>query len=157
MQWAGNSDIDIFFKEGPCLRQIRYFNLILGPVVYLVCFQTFKTWNFSLIFVWWWGTSPQLKWIKYVICNAVGQQVDQKYTATFSKNILIQAKLAILDLNIVCTHLHHERDQLSQPCLINPFNNNRSLFLFCNNTSNPQVLFIQSLCSSNYIFFFKKC
>ena len=44
----------------------------------------------------------------------------------------------------MCPHLHHERDQLIQPCLFNPFNSNKVHFLFCNNTSKPPVFFMYS-------------
>ena len=33
--------------------------------------------------------------------------------------------------------LHHERDQLIQSCLFNPFNNSKILFLCYKNTSRP--------------------
>ena len=72
------------------------------------------------------------------------QQVDQKYTAIFSKEILIETKLTISDLKIMCSHLHHERGQLIQSCLFNPFNNNKIHFLFHNNTSKRPVLFVYS-------------
>ena len=58
------------------------------------------------------------------------------------KNIL--AKLAILDLKIMCLHLHHGRGQLIQFCLCNPFNNSKIHFLSCGNTSKPPVLFMYS-------------
>ena len=39
VQWADNSDIWIFSKEGPFLWQTRYFNSILGPTAYLFIFR----------------------------------------------------------------------------------------------------------------------
>ena len=51
--------------------------------------------------------------------------------------ILSQTKLAIMDLIIMRPHLHHERGQLIQSCLFNPFNNSKILLLFCKNTSRP--------------------
>ena len=47
----------------------------------------------------------------HILINAAGQQVDQKYTATVSDKILIQAKLTILGLKMMYPHLHHERGQ----------------------------------------------
>ena len=44
----------------------------------------------------------------------------------------------------MCPHLHHERGQLIQSCLSNPFNNNKIRFLFCKNTSKPPVLSMYS-------------
>ena len=44
----------------------------------------------------------------------------------------------------MCPHLHHERGQLIQSCLFNPFNNNKIHFLFHNNTSKRPVLFVYS-------------
>ena len=44
----------------------------------------------------------------------------------------------------MCPPLHYERGQLIQPCLFNPFNNNRIHFLFCNNSSKSLVLFMYS-------------
>ena len=90
----------------------------------------------------------------FSIYNAVGQQVDQKCAATFSKKVLIQAKLAILDLKIMCPHSNREKGQLIRSCQFDPFNNNKIYFLFCN-TIKPRVLFIYS----HYlplIIFFKK-
>ena len=80
----------------------------------------------------------------FSICNTVGQQVDQKYTATLSKKSVIQAKLTILDLKVMSPHLHHEKGQLIQSCLFNPFKNNKIHFLFCNNTIKPPIFFIYS-------------
>ena len=83
----------------------------------------------------------------FSIYNAAGHQVDQ---------ILIQAKLVIMDLKIMCPHIQNEKAQLIQSCLCNPFNNNQIHFLFGNNTSKPPDLFMYS----HYvplIIFFKKC
>ena len=57
----------------------------------------------------------------------------------------------------MCPYLHHERDQLIQSCLFNPFHNNKLHFCFVyyNNAGKPLVLFIYS----HYvplIIFFKK-
>ena len=41
-------------------------------------------------------------------------------------------------------HLHHEKGQLIQSCLFNPFKNNKIHFLFCNNTIKSPVFFIYS-------------
>ena len=87
----------------------------------------------------------------FSIYNAVGQQVDQKYAATFSKKVFIQAKLAILDLKIMCPHSHHGKGQLIGSCLFNLFSNNKINFLVI-----PSVLFIYSNYVLLYIFFFKK-
>ena len=62
-------------------------------------------------FVWLSGTNDILIFMIYAQIlffifskyNAVGQLVDQKYTATFSKKIL--------DLIVIWPHLHHEREQ----------------------------------------------
>ena len=91
----------------------------------------------------------------FSIYNAVGQQVNQKYAATFSKKVLIQAKLAILDLKIMCPHSHHEKGQLIRSCLFNLFSNSKIHFLLCN-TIKPSVLFIYSHYVPLYIFFFQK-
>ena len=83
----------------------------------------------------------------FSIYNAAGHQVDQ---------ILIQAKLVIMDLKIMCPHMQNEKGQLIQSCLRNPFNNNQIHFLFGNNTSKPPDLFMYS----HYvplIIFFKNC
>ena len=79
----------------------------------------------------------------FSIHNAVRQQVDQKYDSTFYNKNLIQAKLAILDLKVMCPHLHHhhERVRLIQSCLFNPFKNKKIHFLFCTNTGKTPVLF----------------
>ena len=66
----------------------------------------------------------------------------------------IQAKLAILDLRIMCPHSHHDRSQLIQSCLFNPFNNNKIHFLFCGNTSKPPILFMYSHYVLLIVFFF---
>ena len=59
----------------------------------------------------------------------------------------------------MCPHLHHERGQSIQPCLFDPFNNKKIHFLFCNNTSKPQVLFMYSYYIHHNYFFSKiaKC
>ena len=91
--------------------------------------------------------------------NAVGQQADQKYAATFSEKVLIQIKLAILDLETMCPHLHylhHDRGQLIQSCLFNLFNNNKIRFLFCSNANKPQFLFIYSHYFTLIFIFFQK-
>ena len=80
------------------------------------------------------------------------QQVDQKYTAIFSKEILIETKLTISDLKIMCSHLHHERGQLIQSCLFNPFNKNKIHFLFCFMLPILFMYFTVSL-----VIFFTKC
>ena len=90
----------------------------------------------------------------FSIYNAVGQQVDQKCAATFSKKVLIQAKLAILDLKIMCPHSNREKGQLIRSCQFDPFNNNKIYFLFCN-TIKPRVLFIYSHYLPLIIFFQK--
>ena len=89
----------------------------------------------------------------FSIYNTVGQQVDQKYTATFSKKHS-KDKLVILDLKIMRPHLQHKNGQFEsiQSCLFNTFSTNKILFLFCSNTSKPLV--------SHYVplncFFFQK-
>ena len=89
----------------------------------------------------------------FSIYNTVGQQVDQKYTATFSKKNS-KNKLALLDLKIMRPHLHNKRGQFQsiQPCLFNPFNTNKILFLVCSNTSKPLV---SHYVPFNYFFFQK--
>ena len=44
----------------------------------------------------------------------------------------------------MCPRLRHERGQLIQPCLFNPFDNNKIHFLFCDKSSKPPVLFMYS-------------
>ena len=85
--------------------------------------------------------------ILFIFCidNAAVQQVDQEYTAAFSEKVLIQAKLAILEVKIMRPHLRHEGDQLIQSCLFNPLYNNKINFLFCKNTSKSPVLLMYSL------------
>ena len=53
-------------------------------------------------------------------------------------------------------HLHHERGQLIQSCLFNPFNNNKINFLFCNNTSKSSFLFMYSHYVPLFFIFFSK-
>ena len=103
-------------------------------------FTKFLSLSLSLwSFVWLSGANEFYKFLIFLISalitffifsiyNTVGQQVDQKYVATFSKKILIQT---ILDLKIMCPHLHYLHDeirQLIQSCLFNPFNSNKIHF-----------------------------
>ena len=89
----------------------------------------------------------------FSIYNAVGQQVDQNYTASFSKNSY-SGQVGHFGLeNNVSSITPWKR----QSCLFNTFNNNKIHFLFCNNTSKPPVLFVYSHYVLLIIFFLKKC
>ena len=92
----------------------------------------------------------------FSIYNAVGQQVDQKYAATFSKNLLIQTKLAILNLKIMCLHLHYTMKEVKWFNFVYSFLSTTTKSIFCLITTLVSLSFFLFIATMFPYFFFSK-